>query len=223
MPRVLHSIVSAPVWTKIICVLVLINNNQSSYIISCYTHIPMDRQLPNDDYMGFPDCSVSSLIRTGWCGIRFCNYSVLSYYDGFIEGSQSLIMNGVKNGNMRCTDRIFKLLNGQSYVQHTLNQNASTGQARKSEFVKVSFVSLFSNEYQRWGLESLDSDSSRTRVPILLDSTRTRVLHIWTRTRDMRTRTRLGLGPSGLDQTRQTAQIRIDSICYLTTKELQKS
>ena len=61
-----------------------------------------------------------------------------------------------------------------------------------------------------------DGDSSpwtRTRVGLESRScwTRTRVLHIWTRTRDMRTRTRLGLGPSGLDRTRQTAQIRIDS------------
>ena len=48
--------------------------------------------------------------------------------------------------------------------------------------------------------------------------TRTRVLHIWTRTRtrDMRTRIRLGLGPSGLDRTRQTAQIRIDSRLLIT-------
>ena len=69
-------------------------------------------------------------------------------------------------------------------------------------------------------IETRDGDSSPwTRTRVGLESwscwtrTRTRVLPIWTRTwtRDMRTRTRLGLGPSGLDRTRQTAQIRIDS------------
>ena len=37
-----------------------------------------------------------------------------------------------------------------------------------NEWLRMSFWSM--NKWQRWGLESLDSDSSRTRVPILLDS-----------------------------------------------------
>ena len=62
---------------------------------------------------------------------------------------------------------------------------------------------------QRWGLESLDS--SRTRVPIMLDSdsSPTHLDSDSDSTRDMRTRTRLGLGPRDSDRTRQTAQLKI--------------
>ena len=53
--------------------------------------------------------------------------------------------------------------------------------------VNHSFNELTSSIFQRWGLESLGSDLSSTRVPIVLDSD-WRPTHL-----DMRTRTRLGL------------------------------
>ena len=86
----------------------------------------------------------------------------------------------------------------------------------KIGLVLMVFLFIGSHLISRLAFRQSQSTEMGTRVLGLgLESrscwTRTWVLHIWTRTRDMRTRTRLGLRPSGLDRTRHTAQIRIDS------------
>ena len=77
------------------------------------------------------------------------------------------------------------------------------------------------HQQQRWGLESLDSDSSRTRVPILLDSdSSTSHLDSDSRHADSdstRTRT-VGTRP---DLENCTDKNRFQATYYLTTKKLQ--
>ena len=102
-------------------------------------------------------------------------------------------------------EQLRKWLTSMTALHENLSEMANTF-GSQGPWAQIAGCTLYcrapSDYWQRWGLESLDSDSSRTRVPILLDSdSDSSPSHLDSDSdsdfEDMRTRTWLGLGPSG--------------------------